>query len=190
MIKLKYTVLFVLFVALVSCDTTAKLSKEAQEEYLSKGKDISQKTFKLLSGNLMQQMQQGGPSQALPFCNLQAIPLTESIALQENVQLKRLSTLYRNIKNKPNVAEERILNTYNRALINGEKLSPVLMSSPTGKPQFYAPIIIGEKCLSCHGTVGKEISLKTDSLIKTMYPKDLATGYKVGDLRGIWSIQF
>jgi len=34
------------------------------------------------------------------------------------------------------------------------------------------------------------VSKPTDSLIKTLYPNDLATGYKVGDLRGIWSIQF
>jgi len=190
MINLKYIVLFVLFVGLVGCNTSTKLSKEAQIEYLSKGKEITQKTFKLLSGNLMTQMKQGGPKQAIPFCNLQAIPLTANMATQENVQIKRVSKLFRNEANMPSSEELGVINDYETALKNGENLAPVLLNPLQGAPHFYAPIIIDKKCLACHGVVGEQVSKPTDSLIKTMYPNDLATGYKVGDLRGIWSIQF
>jgi len=190
MINLKYSVLFVLFVGLISCNTSTKQSKEAQKEYISKGKEITQKSFKLLSENLMTQMKQGGPKQAIPFCDLQAIPLTESIATKENVQIKRVSKLFRNKANNPNTEELGVINDYETALMNGEKLAPVLLSQFQGEPHFYAPIIINKKCLGCHGVVGKQVSKPTDSLIKTLYPNDLATGYKVGDLRGIWSIQF
>lgn len=188
--KINYILVIVFSIGLISCDTSHKLSKEAQKEYLSKGKEITQKSFKLLSGNLMTQMKQGGPKQAIPFCNLQAIPLITSIASQENVHIKRVSKLFRNEANKPNTEELRVINDYETALKNGEKLAPVLLNQPQGEPQFYAPIIINKKCLGCHGMVGEQVSKSTDSLIKTLYPNDLATGYKVGDLRGIWSIQF
>ncbi|PCI32789.1 MAG: hypothetical protein COB60_08780 [Flavobacteriaceae bacterium] len=187
--NLKY-LLVVLFVGLVSCNTATKLSKEAQIEYIAKGKEITQKSFKLLSGNLMKQMKQGGPVQAIPFCNVKAIPLTDEIAKQEYVSIKRVSKRFRNEINKPSSIELGVIEDYKVALENGEMLSPVLLSQPTGKPQFYAPILINSKCLVCHGTVGVEVSKATDSLIKSLYPKDLATGYKVGDLRGIWSVQF
>jgi len=32
--------------------------------------------------------------------------------------------------------------------------------------------------------------VQTDSIIKKLYPFDIATGYSEGDLRGIWSITF
>lgn len=192
--NLKLSLLFVLFIGLVSCNTstnsTTKLSEEAQKKYMDKGTEITQKAFKLLSDNLMTQMQQGGPSQALPFCNVQALPLTASIATQENVQIKRVSKMFRNSANKPNTTERHVISDYENTLLRGEELSPVLISTLSGKPQFFSPILINKKCLSCHGVIRKQVSKQTDSLIKVVYPNDLATGYKVGDLRGIWSIQF
>lgn len=194
MMNLKLSLLIVLFMSLVSCNTSkktnVKLSKEEQQTYMDKGNDITQKAFKLLGKNLISQMQQGGPSQALPFCNVQAIPLTEIIATQEKVQLKRVSRMYRNSANKPNATELHVISDYESDLLRGKKLAPVLISSPEGKPQFFAPIFINKKCLACHGVIHSQVSKKTDSLIKALYPNDLATGYKVGDLRGIWSVQF
>ncbi len=188
--NLKYSLLYVLFIGFVGCNTATKLSKEAQNEYLALGKEITQKTFKLLSRNLMTQMKQGGPPQALPFCNSQAILLTDKIAGQEHVRIKRVSKLFRNGNNKPSKIEIGIIEDYEIKKLQGNLLAPVLLSRPSGEPQFYAPIIINSKCLVCHGVVGEQVSKTTDSLIKTLYPNDLATGYKVGDLRGIWSIQF
>jgi hypothetical protein len=59
-----------------------------------------------------------------------------------------------------------------------------------GDRHFYAPIIVQKKCLTCHGEVGVDVTKKSDSIIESYYPKDLATGFKEGDLRGIWSITF
>ena len=59
-----------------------------------------------------------------------------------------------------------------------------------GGPHFYAPIFLQQKCLACHGEIGKNVNAETDSIIKSIYPYDAATGFKEGDLRGIWSIAF
>ena len=59
-----------------------------------------------------------------------------------------------------------------------------------GKVHYYAPIRLQKKCVACHGISKKQISKKTDSILKSLYPNDKATGFKENDLRGIWSITF
>jgi hypothetical protein len=44
--------------------------------------------------------------------------------------------------------------------------------------------------LNCHGVIGKNIDSTVYKTIKDFYPNDAATGYKLGDLRGMWSIKF
>ena len=45
-------------------------------------------------------------------------------------------------------------------------------------------------CLVCHGTINETVTIKMDSIIKSLYPNDKAIEYSEGDLRGIWSITF
>jgi len=44
--------------------------------------------------------------------------------------------------------------------------------------------------LQCHGQIGKDIHDDVYKVIKEKYPQDKATGFKVGELRGIWDIKF
>ena len=44
-------------------------------------------------------------------------------------------------------------------------------------------------CLNCHGEPGKEINESTLEKINSLYPEDKAIDFKVGDLRGMWSIE-
>lgn len=44
-------------------------------------------------------------------------------------------------------------------------------------------------CLKCHGNKTSDISVETLQSIEINYPQDLATGYAVGDLRGMWKIE-
>ncbi len=166
------------------------LTTKEKEEYIVKGKEIAQNTVKKLGGNLMQQMKKGGPKQAIPFCNTAANPLTKEVADKYQVSIKRTSHKIRNEDNNPNATETAILNQYLASLSKGEKLKPIVSKDKEGNVHFYAPMKLEAKCLACHGTVGKEVSVKTDSLIKSLYPNDKATGFKVGDLRGIVNITF
>jgi len=45
-------------------------------------------------------------------------------------------------------------------------------------------------CLQCHGEVGKQVTEETYKTIKLKYPNDLAIGYDVNQVRGIWHIEF
>ena len=44
-------------------------------------------------------------------------------------------------------------------------------------------------CLQCHGQLKTEILPETLSKINKLYPNDLATGYKIDELRGIWDVE-
>ncbi len=184
----KITLLFVALFILSSCSKS--LSKKEVEKYTIQGKEIAQATAKKLGGTLVEKMKDGGVKDAVPFCNTKAIPLTEEMSNKFNVDIKRTSHLLRNENNKPNDEEILVINNYKDLMAKGKGLKPVVELDNDGNPHFYAPIILQKKCLTCHGEIGVNVTKKSDSIIESYYPKDLATGFKEGDLRGIWSITF
>jgi hypothetical protein len=50
------------------------------------------------------------------------------------------------------------------------------------------PIRVQAMCLSCHGDPAG-IPAEVKEILASRYPKDLATGYKAGDLRGAVSVR-
>ena len=186
--RFKKELVLLVLVSFLSCNSS--LTTKEKENYTSKGKEIIQASFKELSGHLMQQMKMGGPEQAIPFCNIQAMPITTKIADKFNVTIKRTS---RKIRNSVNIASDReleIIEEYESAIYSKNEIFPKVELDINGNKHFYAPIIVNSKCLSCHGKLEGKLSVKTDSLIKSLYPNDEAIGYSEGDLRGIWSVTF
>lgn len=185
---LRFVLFFVFISFIVACSKS--LSEKEIQTYRDQGKEIAQATQHTLGSNLTQKMKAGGVKEAIPFCNTMAYPLTEKMAKKYKAEIKRTSHKIRNEKNKPSEEELNIIKNYQKDLIDHQGLNPIVTIDKSGQPHFYAPIILEKKCLNCHGTIGKELSKQTDSLIKSLYPSDLATGFKEGELRGIWSITF
>jgi ABC-type phosphate transport system auxiliary subunit len=159
-------------------------------KYTTEGKEMAMATTKKLGSNLTQKMKEGGVKEAVPFCNTMAYSLTDEMSKKYNAEIKRTSDKLRNEKNKPNDEEKKIIEDYKKAMASNKQLKPVVAMDASGNPHFYAPIILKKKCMTCHGAVGGEVSVTTDSLIRSYYPNDKAVGFKEGDLRGIWSIKF
>ena len=60
-----------------------------------------------------------------------------------------------------------------------------------GQTTFLAPILLSkELCLKCHGQPGKDIAPGDLETIRRLYPGDEATGFAMGELRGLWRIDF
>ncbi len=183
-------IIFLSLTALITFSCSTSLSDKEIKEYTIKGKEIAEATANNLVTNLSQKMKSGGVTEAVPFCNTMAHPLTEEIEKKYDVTIKRTSLSIRNEKNKPTEGEIIVLNQYKNSFANNESLKSIVNLDSTEKPHFYAPILLQKKCLTCHGTVGKEVTVQTDSIVKSYYPNDQANGFKEGDLRGIWSITF
>ena len=187
---MKYLFLLGFIAVLITSCSSNELSQKEKQAYIVKGKEIGKATVKKLGSNLMKNMKAGGPQQAIPFCNVKAGSLTQEMADKYNVSIKRTSHRIRNKKNTPTEAENVILKQYLASVTKGEKLKPLVKKDTAGKVHFYAPIKLEGKCLACHGVVGEQVTSKTDSILKALYPNDKATGFKIGDLRGIVNITF
>lgn len=177
-----------IFIGFASCKNS--LSDQEKKEYMDKGKEISKASFEALSEKLTAQMKLGGTAQAMPFCNVEAMPLTQKLSDAYDVTIKRASDKWRNPTNKPNERELEIINKYKKLISNKQGFSPIVEVDSDNNKHFYAPIVVKANCLVCHGKVGEFVTVKTDSIIKSFYPNDKAIGYNEGDLRGVWSISF
>lgn len=180
---------FLALLFFVSCQAKQKKSADLQNAidtsaFLQQGDTISSLVQKVLLANVMQAMKSGGPGFAVTFCNEKAMPLTDSLAKAHNCLIQRVSDKYRNPSNKLSETDAEVFKAMKASL------KPVLLSE-NGYLIYYKPIKIPmPACLTCHGTEGKELDAKTTEIIRQKYPNDLATGYKEGDLRGMWKITF
>ena len=53
-----------------------------------------------------------------------------------------------------------------------------------GRFRYYIPLRIGPMCLQCHGP-RDALEPTVRRALDALYPEDRATGYGVGDLRGV-----
>ena len=146
-------------------------------------------TKKVLGKNLMGTIQKKGTEAALEFCNVKAYPLTDSMAKKHHATIKRVSDLPRNPLNKANTEELNKIKYFKKQIAVNAAIEPIV-ETKDGKNQFYYPITTNSMCLQCHGQPKTDIKENVLASIDKLYPKDLAKGYTVNELRGIWSITF
>lgn len=149
------------------------------------GDSISLIAQQTLLANVSQAMQNGGPSNAVDFCNIHTSSIMDSLSKVHQLKINRISSRYRNEANVPTDFEVKLL----QQLEKSTEIKDTLIVS-LGKATYYKSILIGmPTCLKCHGSE-KEIDNKTLGILNERYPNDLAKGYKMGDFRGAWKIEF
>ena len=159
---------------------------EKEKTYEEIGLEYALSTKKLLGQNLMGAIQKKGTLEALAFYNIQAMPLTDSMSVNYNAAIKRVSDKNRNPSNKANVEELVYIEQFKKEVAAKKEPKPVVVDRGE-KIQFYYPIPTNTMCLQCHG---KQIKPEVAKQILKLYPKDLAVGYEENEVRGIWSITF
>lgn len=128
-------------------------------------------------------MQKDGPVEAVNFCSKNAISLTHEVSKAHGVKMKRVTLQQRNPVNRPTPEEIDIMNTWMAAMAKAQQPTAVLTKASTGFT-YHKPLVINnDACLKCHGTVDSTTPL--GQALKAAYPNDHATGYKMGDLRGM-----
>ncbi|MBV6493648.1 MAG: hypothetical protein LDLANPLL_01671 [Turneriella sp.] len=93
-------------------------------------------------------------------------------------RFRRISDKNRNPENKPNAKEEAILKAWAK-----DGATPTLYREGNRVVTMHPIKISTPMCLGCHGdssTLDKRAAVE----IRRRYPKDSATRYKLGDLRG------
>ncbi|MFC4872223.1 Tll0287-like domain-containing protein [Negadavirga shengliensis] len=198
---------FYLFV-LVSCQSEKKIDRSVVDEVkkssevkklseaeiidhaIKWGNEISQEAQEALIGALQGAIAGKGVAGAIGFCHEEALPITQKTAEKHRVKIKRVSSKNRNPDNAPNEDEQEVWDAYVYNAENNVDNRPNIQKIDGGETLLYtrAIQIPSSLCLNCHGEPGKDIDETTLGTIHQIYPEDKATGYKVGDLRGMWSI--
>ena len=152
---------------------------------LERGQKIALQTKSVLGKNLKMALNTKGPEEAVQFCNHRAYPLTDSMGIELNATVKRVSDQPRNPLNKANASEEAyILQVKEILKAGGEPKAQV--KEFNGKAIGYYPIITNQMCMNCHGKPNTQIKTSTLDVINRLYPEDNAIGYGENQLRGIW----
>ena len=170
-----------------------EIKKLTEAEIVAKvheiGNEITLKAKKTLGKKLKNAIQNGGVENAISFCNLNAMPLIDSLSSKFSTEIRRVSLKVRNPNDHPDNLEREILEAYAYQWKDSIPLQTNVQALEEGKYLFTKPILIDNTlCLGCHGTPENGLLKQTADFIKLKYPNDKATGYQIGDLRGIWSI--
>lgn len=163
--------------------------KESENNIAKIGMEYALSTKALLGKNLMKAINENGTVGALEFCNIKAMPLTDSISVMNNTAIKRVSDKPRNQNNNANKNELDYINHFKKVVAADGELTPVVQPE-NGEINFYYPIITNNMCLQCHGKPNEHIKTETLTMLKQLYPNDKATDYQINEVRGIWAINF
>lgn len=160
--------------------------------YLHEGDSLTTIAQRILVSNVMQAIQAKGFAGAVSFCNERAIPLTDSIAATVQAGITRLSDKNRNPANAIQTPGDSLAWQKLKAIITDTFAvkKHLVMKDTDDNMYYYKAITIAmPACLNCHGSKEADISSDVLAVIDQKYPADKATGYKKGELRGMWKVK-
>jgi hypothetical protein len=146
--------------------------------------------FKQLKGELQHGMKTGGPVTAISACNVQAPEIAKAQSTG-GWSVGRTSFKLRNPDNRPDAWELKVLSMFEARKAKGEDPAKMtyaeIVETDGGKEfRFMKAIPTGKLCLNCHGQdIKPEVAEKLDE----MYPTDQARGFKLGDIRGAFTLR-
>ncbi|RUM73474.1 MAG: hypothetical protein DSZ10_03185 [Sulfurovum sp.] len=169
--------------------TVATLSA-AQNNDILPVKQEGVKYIKMLGGALKSELKKHLQAdktglEAINFCATKAQAITAEVneKLPKYAKIRRTALKVRNLANTPDDTDKKVMQSYEAKIKEGRfdpKDIEVVKVGDTYR--VYKPLLAQKVCLKCHGT---NIDPKIAETIKKYYPKDQATGFKEGDLRGV-----
>ena len=152
------------------------------ESEFARGAELLAPLKKNLKQALVSGMQEG-PLHAISVCKDKAPAIVDSLSI-EGVEMGRTSHRLRNPANSGRDWVDTVLQAY---LDEGSDRAPRLVPLPNDRLGYVEPIVVQPLCLACHG---KSLAADVVAQIKAAYPEDEATGFDVGDLRGVYWVEY
>jgi hypothetical protein len=149
----------------------------------------------VLKTNLQEKMKNEGAVGAMRFCANNAMQLTNMINrdAKKGIRIKRVSLKFRNPANEPDKLD-KLAFEYFAQMKEKDGVYPAnfitRLRHKADKDieifRYYEPLLTDTACLACHG---EKLAPEVAAELKHLYPNDLATGYKQGDLRGLIAVE-
>jgi len=165
------------------------LEEEAPAEAVTRARETADAFGGELVSSLFRELEDGNPINAIHVCSEEAQEMSARFST-EGLRIRRVSRRYRNPADEPDDYElvrlDRLQALHDRQELPTESIQ-VVREGGTKSLRYMKPIVIKQPCMMCHGQVGEIDDAVLDS-IHSKYPGDQAIGYKVGDLRGAFTV--
>jgi hypothetical protein len=176
---------FVLVLGLSSAAMSGEIEQRSKQSRI-----VVSDFMLLLKADLKAAMKEGGPGNAIQVCKTKAPEIAAETSEKQGWRVARTSLKLRNPLNNPDPWELKVLQDFEKRKAAGEEIKKLEFAevvTTEGKKQFryMKAIPTGKVCLQCHGS---HIAPDVLATLKTFYPKDQATGFKKGDIRGAFTI--
>lgn len=128
---------------------------------------------------------------AIGACQTLSPDLVTNASDEFSFEVTRTALKLRNPENGPDEWEQKVLQLFQTKLAGGAEPSKLehheVIITPEGDKLFryMRPIMTGEMCLTCHGT---DVKQEVKAEIARYYPEDKAIGFRLGEMRGAFSL--
>ena len=153
-------------------------------------RDIANQLTGQLGQKLKGTIASDGPIAAVSVCKEAAPGIAKNLSVRHGAQVSRVGTRARNASmGVPNAWQKEALADFDARLAKGEKPADLeywkVVDTGNGSQELrYAKAIVTQQlCVTCHGKA-EDIPAPLMEKIRAEYPRDQATGYSVGQLRG------
>ena len=177
----------------------------ASAEELAEAASRASRLQSELGARLQSAMASGGPVAAIEICRTEAPAIAARLST-DGWRVRRVGTRVRNPESgTPDDWERGVLAQFARRLAEGEapeSISAATVIGPSGSSaaasgsassggsstlRWMRPIVTAPLCLTCHGAPEAQ-SAELLAALQRAYPRDAATGYAPGELRGAFTV--
>ena len=144
-----------------------------------------------LRSQLAAAIKTGGTVSALGLCQTISPDLVTSASDEFGFETGRTALRLRNPENIPDEWELKVLQLFQTQIAAGGDPARLEFSETVTTAEgdrlfrYMKPIMMADMCLGCHGT---DVKLDVKAEIARYYPEDKAMGFKLGELRGAFSL--
>lgn len=161
--------------------------------YIEESRNVAQEFMQRLGGTLKSQLEATGAVGAIGVCKHVAPALAAEYSKGDWV-VRRVSLKTRNkALGEPDAWEREILRQFDRRQAEAKPAAAPEASEVTEDAdgrwfRYMKAIPVQPMCLQCHGKP-EDIPVDVKPALEKEYPKDRATGYSAGDIRGAIAIK-
>lgn len=160
-----------------------------QDPRVVESRQLAQQFGATLKSALERAISERGPAAAIEVCRDEAPRIAAQLSVEHGVKVARTALKVRNAGNTPQSWQAAELMTFQQRLETGADAATLeyFEPRPDGGARYLKAIITAPLCTVCHG---ESIAPDVQAALKRHYPADQATGFKVPDLRGAFSIEW
>lgn len=162
--------------------------------YTDEARKASDQLIQMIRTELLRAMEASGPLRAMIVCKYSVPEITSNLSRATGWRITRVTLKPRN----PALAsadawEQKGLLSFEQRAARGEKPETLehaeIVQEPSGRYfRYMRAITVVPLCLNCHGG-SDAVTDATRLQLQNEYPKDAATGYKLGQVRGAVTVK-